>query len=229
MRRSRVVNAVGFVMTGTVLIVVLVTKFLHGAWITLLVMAVVFAVMRGIRRHYDSVSDELELGEDIASARALPSRVHAIVLVSKIHKPTMRALSYARATRPNTLEAVTVGVDGDDGEELLAQWEALDVPVPLRVLSSPYREITRPVLSYVRSIRRQSPRDLVVVYVPEYVVGHWWEQFLHNQSAMRLKSRLLFTPGVVISAVPWQLSSSRTVGIEHTHFAQSGQPRAMDE
>lgn len=84
----------------------------------------------------------------------------------------------------------------------------MDLPVPLRVLDSPFREITRPVLTYVRSIRRESPRDLVVVYIPEYVVGHWWEQLLHNQSALRLKGRLLFTPGVVVASVPWQLASS---------------------
>ena len=84
----------------------------------------------------------------------------------------------------------------------------MDIPVPLRVLDSPFREITRPVLTYVRSIRRDSPRDLVVVYIPEYVVGHWWEQLLHNQSALRLKGRLLFTPGVVVASVPWQLASS---------------------
>ena len=82
------------------------------------------------------------------------------------------------------------------------------MPVPLTVLDSPFREITRPVLGYVKSIRRESPRDLVVVYIPEYVVGHWWEQILHNQSALRLKTRLLFSPGVVVASVPWQLESS---------------------
>jgi len=96
-------------------------------------------------------------------------------------------------------------------------------------LNSPFREITRPVLSYVRSVRRQSPRDLVVVYIPEYVVGHWWEQFLHNQSAIRLKSRLLFTPGVVVSSVPWQLASSQGQRVESTHFPQAGQPPAMED
>lgn len=116
----------------------------------------------------------------------------------------MRALAYARASRPSVLEAVTVGVDPDEVAEFTAEWEALDLPVPLRVLDSPYREITRPILSYVRSIRRESPRDLVVVYIPEYVVGHWWEHLLHNQSALRLKGRLLFTPGVVVASVPWQ-------------------------
>jgi amino acid transporter len=207
MKRSRVVNGVGFAMTAAVLLIVLVTKFTHGAWITVVAMAGLFMIMMAIRRHYRRVSEELAL-DDLAEARALPSRVHAIVLVSRIHKPTMRALAYARVSRPSVLEAITVGVDREETEELMRQWEALDLPVPLRVLDSPYREITRPVLKYVRSVRRESPRDLVVVYLPEYVVGHWWEHLLHNQSALRLKGRLLFTPGVVVASVPWQLSSS---------------------
>ncbi|MFC8599737.1 MULTISPECIES: APC family permease [unclassified Isoptericola] len=216
MQRSRVVNGVGLVMTATVLVIVLATKFTHGAWITLLAMGVLFGLMKAIRAHYERVREELAL-DDVAGARALPSRVHAIVLVSKIHKPTMRALAYARASRPSVLEAVTVGVDPDDIAEIRERWESLDLPVPLRVLDSPFREITRPVLKYVRSVRRDSPRDLVVVYIPEYVVGHWWEQLLHNQSALRLKGRLLFTPGVVVASVPWQLSSSAgQTGLEGT-------------
>jgi amino acid transporter len=208
MKRSRLINGIGFGMTGTVLIVVLITKFLLGAYIAILAMVAVFVVMKAIRRHYDSVRDELALGDDPASNRALPSRVHAIVLVSRLHKPTMRAIAYARAARPQVLEAVTVGVDRDDLVDLRARWEKLDLPVPLKVLDSPFREVTRPIIDYVRSIRRESPRDLVVVYIPEYVVGHWWEQLLHNQSALRLKGRLLFTPGVVVASVPWQLASS---------------------
>ncbi|WP_024288088.1 APC family permease [Cellulomonas sp. KRMCY2] len=208
MKRARIVNAVGLGLTGTVLIVVLITKFTRGAWIAVLAMGVVFLVMRGIRAHYDAVRDELALGPEPATARALPSRVHAIVLISRLHKPAMRAIAYARASRPSVLEAVTVSVDPEDVVELRKQWEALDMPVALKVLDSPFREITRPVVGYVKSIRRESPRDLVVVYVPEYVVGHWWEHLLHNQSALRLKSRLLFTPGVVVASVPWQLESS---------------------
>ncbi len=208
MKRSRVINAVGFAMTATVLVVVIVTKFLLGAWIAILAMVAVFTLMNGIHRHYDRVRQELALDADAPSARALPSRVHAIVLVSHLHRPTMRALAYARASRPSVLEAVTVGVDAEDVVALREQWESMDLPVPLRVLDSPFREITRPVLTYVRSIRRESPRDLVVVYVPEYVVGHWWEALLHNQSAIRLKSRLLFMRGVIVASVPWQLDSS---------------------
>ncbi len=208
MRRSRVINAVGLGMTATVLVIVLATKITHGAYIAILAMAGVYVAMQGVHRHYARVRAELALGDDVQSARALPSRVHAVVLVSHLHRPTMRALAYARASRPSVLEAVTVGVDPEDVAALRAQWEAADVPVPLKVLDSPFREITRPVLTYVRSIRRESPRDLVVVYIPEYVVGHWWEHLLHNQSALRLKSRLLFTPGVVVASVPWQLASS---------------------
>ncbi|HEY0117808.1 MAG TPA: APC family permease [Cellulomonas sp.] len=208
MRRSRVINTVGFALTAVVLVVVLITKFVRGAWIAILAMACVFVVMKAINKHYTNVRKELALGDDFAEARALPSRVHAIVLVSHLHRPTMRALAYARAFRPQELEAVTVGVDPEEVTALREQWDALDIPVPLRVLDSPFREITRPVIAYVRSIHRDSPRDLVVVYIPEYVVGHWWEQLLHNQSALRLKARLLFTPGVVVASVPWQLASS---------------------
>ncbi|MEN3304013.1 MAG: hypothetical protein V7603_215, partial [Micromonosporaceae bacterium] len=140
----------------------------------------------------------------------LPSRVHAVVLVSKIHKPTLRAINFARATRPSVLEGVTVNVDTDDTKALQDEWDARGIPVPLKILESPYREVTRPIVDYVRGIQRQSPRDIVAVYIPEYVVGHWWEQLLHNQSALRLKTRLLFEPGVMVTSVPWQLASTAT-------------------
>ncbi len=209
MMRSRVINSIGLVMTGCVLVVVLITKFTRGAWIAVTAMFVIFLIMQGIRRHYDRVSVELAPDED--EVVTLPSRIHAVVLVSKIHRPTLRALAYARATRPSTLEAITVDVDPDDTAALQAEWSRRAIPVQLRVLESPFREVTRPILDYVRGLRRTSPRDLVIVYIPEYVVGHWWEQLLHNQSALRLKGRLLFTPGVMVTNVPWQLESSGRV------------------
>lgn len=208
MRRSRWVAVAGAATTGTVLVVVLVAKMTRGAWIAVLAMAVVGLVMSAIRRHYDDVAAELALEADVSQERALPSRVHAVVLVSRLHKPTMRALAYARATRPSVLEGLTVSVDRAEAERLRERWEELDLPVPLRILDSPYRDVTRPVVDYVRSIRRRGPRDVVVVYVPEYVVGRWWEHLLHNQSVLRLRSRLLLTPGVVVASVPWQLRSA---------------------
>jgi hypothetical protein len=131
--------------------------------------------------------------------------------VASLHKPTLRALAYARATRPDALEAITVNVDDADTKKLMKDWNARRIPVPLKVLESPYREITRPVLEYVKRVRTKSPRDVVTVFIPEYVVGHWWEQLLHNQSALRLKASLLFSPGVMVTNVPWQLESSERV------------------
>jgi amino acid transporter len=205
MRRSRAINAIGLSVTGVVLVVVLVTKFTSGAWIAISAMAVIFFVMKGIRRHYSRVNEELEVEEDDG---ILPSRVHAIVLVSRLHKPALRALAYARASRANTIEAVTVNMNDEQTRRLQQEWDERRITVPLKVLASPYREMNRPLLRYVRGIRRESPRDIVAVYIPEYVVGHWWEQLLHNQTAMRLKSLLLFTPGVMVTSVPYQLASS---------------------
>jgi len=206
MYRSRIINTVGLAMTAVVLIIVLLTKFIHGAWIAIAAMIALFVLMKGISRHYRSVSRELAL--DAGEELVLPSRVHAIVLVSKLHKPALRALAFAKASRPAVLEAITVDVDPEDTERLVATWEERNVPVPLKVLASPYREISRPVLDYVRGVRRSSPRDVVTVYIPEYVVGRWWEQLLHNQYALRLKSRLLFTPGVMVTSVPYVLASA---------------------
>jgi len=210
MMRSRVINTIGFLCTGTVLIIVIITKFLAGAWIAILAMSALFVVMKMIHKHYDTVARELEqqAAAEEEGAMVLPSRNHAVVLVSKLHLPTMRALAYARATRPDVLEAITVSVDDAETRALVHKWEDSDISVPLKVIASPYREITRPVLEYVKRVSKESPRTVVTVFIPEYVVGHWWEQVLHNQSALRLKGRLLFEPNVMVTSVPWQLSSS---------------------
>jgi amino acid transporter len=220
MIRTRVINTVGFVCTGTVLIIVVVTKFLAGAWIAILAMGALFVIMKMIHKHYDTVARELE--EQAAAndgAMMLPSRNHAVVLVSKLHLPTMRALAYARATRPDALEAITVSVDDAETRELVHKWEDSDISVPLKVIASPYREITRPVLEYIKRISKESTRTVVTVFIPEYVVGHWWEQVLHNQSALRLKGRLLFMPNVMVTSVPWLLSSSERLKTLQPHAA----------
>ncbi|KFU77810.1 Amino acid transporter [Amycolatopsis lurida] len=206
MRRSQTVNAIGLTMTGTVLIIVLVTKFLLGAWIAIAAMVAIYILMTAIRKHYDRVAEELR--EMDRKPTVLPSRNHAIVLISKLHLPTLRALSYAKAVRPDVLEAVTVNVDDAETRKLVQDWDDHNFKVPLKVIESPYREITKPVLDYVKRVRGDNPRNVVTVFIPEYVVGHWWEQVLHNQSALRLKGRLLFQPGVMVTSVPWQLESS---------------------
>jgi amino acid transporter len=205
--RSRAINATGGCFTGLVLIIVLATKFTHGAYLVVIAVPLLWLMMRGIRRHYDSVRQEL-VPDD--GGLLLPSRIHAVVLVSTVHKPTLQALAFALASHPDTLTAVTVNVDTADTRALQQQWAEHDLPVALTIVDSPYREITRPILDYVKSLRRERPRDIVAVYIPEYVVGHWWENLLHNQSALRLKGRLLFETGVMVINVPWQLQSSAT-------------------
>jgi amino acid transporter len=206
MRRSRVINATGLTLSALVLVIVLITKFTHGAYLVCIAMPLLFALMRSIHGHYGKVRTELTPPPD---AMTLPSNIHAVVLVSRLHTPTLKALAFARATRPSTLTALTVQTSPEGTAGLLAEWASRGVPVPLKVLDSPYRDVTGPVLEYIRDIRRSSPRDVVCVFLPEYVVGHWWEQLLHNQSALRLKARLLYEPGVMVTNVPWQLRSAR--------------------
>jgi len=211
MLRDRVINGVGAAVTALVLVIVVVTKFAHGAWLVILAVPLFYFVMVGINRHYR------RLDERMAAAPGgvrLPSRVHAVVLVSRLHAPAMQALAFARATRPDRIEAVHVVTDRSDVPALQQAWSERGIPVPLVCLDSPYRDLTQPVLDHVRDIRRQSPRDIVAVYIPEYVVVHWWEQLLHNQSALRLRVRLRQEKGVIVISVPLRVddaAESRTI------------------
>lgn len=205
MRRSRVINLLGACITALIFVVVLITKFVHGAWIALLMMVVLFFTMRLIRKHYDRVRRLLEV-PSMEQARRLPSRVHAVVLVSRLQRPAMRAIAYARASHPSTLEIATVAINPDDVAELKKQWAASGLNIALTVIASPYREVARPAVNYIRSLRRRSPSDLVVVYLPEFLVEHWWQKILHNQTAFRIRSRLMKEQGVVVAMVPYQIA-----------------------
>ncbi|MDT5028798.1 MAG: hypothetical protein QOE61_5224, partial [Micromonosporaceae bacterium] len=221
MYRSRAINTFGMCMTGAVLVVVLITKFLLGAWIAIAAMTVIYVLMLSIRRHYDTVARELDPSDVLP---VLPPRNHAVVLVSKVHMPTLRAVAYAQATRPDTLTGLTVNVDEADTRRIQTEWDRHDMGVPLTVIDSPYREITGPIIDYVKSLRLDSPRDVVTVFIPEYVVGRWWENFLHNQSALRIKTRLLFEPGVMVTSVPWQLASTSTKDLDRLDRSLSSRP-----
>jgi amino acid transporter len=206
-KRARAINAFGACFTGVVLVVVMVTKFTHGAYLVVIAIPVLCVLMQAIHRHYAAVRAELRASDD-DDEPTMPSRIHAVVLISSWHKATQRALLFAKATKPDTLTALTVNVDDSETRALMREWEALNISIPLKVIESPYREITRPVVDYIKQLRRSGPRDVVNVYIPEYVVGHWWENVLHNQSSLRLKGRLLFEPSVMVTSVPWQLHSS---------------------
>ena len=202
MRGSQAINAFGSGLTAVVLIVVFATKVVHGAWLAVLAMVVLFIVMRAISRYYRRFEAEVA---NVKPTTTLPPRVHALVLVSRLHQPALQALAFAKATRPDRLEAVTVATDDEETRRLQAEWERKGINVPLVVLSSPYRDVSKPIVEHVARIHGRDKRGVVSVFIPEYVVRRWWQHLLHNQSALRLKARLLFTPGVVVVNVPYHI------------------------
>ena len=200
-RRRQAVNALGASATGAVFVIVLVTKFAGGAWIVVLTAPLLFLAMKGIARHYARVAEALA---PTAAGVAVPSRVHGVVLVSNLLAPTLQALAFAQASSPASLRAVKVSETGGD-DHFADAWQERGVPLPLVILESPYRETIRPIVRYVRRMRREHPGDIIAVTIPEYVVAHWWEHVLHNQTALRLKARLLYEPSVTVTSVPWLL------------------------
>ncbi|EWM15710.1 APC family permease [Kutzneria sp. 744] len=201
-RGSQAINAFGAGLTGVVLVVVFATKVVHGAWLAVLAMVVLFVVMRAISRYYRRFEQQVA---NVKTSTTLPPTVHALVLVSRLHQPALQALAFAKATRPDRLEAVTVAADDDETRNLQQQWERKGIKVPLVVLSSPYRDVSKPIVDHVTRIHARDKRGVVSVFIPEYVVRRWWQHLLHNQSALRLKARLLFTPGVVVVNVPYHI------------------------
>ena len=206
--RDIAVSAVGVMVTAAVLVIVVVTKFAAGAWLSLGMIALMVGGMVVTRRHYDAVDAALDIplnAESVADVAALPSRVHAIVYVERVRRPAVRALSYARAGRPSTIEALTVNNDRAALDVVKKRWYALGIPVPLSVIDSPYRDTVEAVVSYIRRRRKKSPRDILVVYLPEFVVEHWWQRILHRRTVRRLKRALLHEPGVMTATVPWAM------------------------
>jgi amino acid transporter len=343
-KRSAVINGIGAVATGLVLVVVTMTKFMHGAYIVVIAIPIIVMMFKGIHRHYRSVSTQLRATRDaprtLTGARAIalvprvdtaamralgyarairpielralfvgdesaasevraaweqietrvrldvvtadgdftdsvrsyvrgieregnefvnivipevvggrglgrfvrqrrelllkaamlfepqvvltdvpspadeasgalrpivPTRNVAVVLVSAVHNATLRALDYAKAITPSNVRAVTFNVDEGSTQTIMTDWADAGTDVPLEILDSPYREVTRPLLKLIRQIHASTPDAVVTVIVPEFVVSKWWHQFLHNQTALAIKAALLFEPGVVLTSVPYHL------------------------
>ncbi|WP_296664380.1 APC family permease [Demequina sp.] len=227
MMGTRALHGAAAGVAAGVWIIIAVFNFGAGAWFALLLVVALVLLMRGISAHYANVREQLEiLPDDPASAR--PSSTHGIVLVAQLHRPALRAVAYAKAARHASLQAVAVQIEPRATAELQRQWGELGLSVPLVILDSPYRDLASPVLEHVRSTHLQSPRDMVVVYVPEYIVGRWWERFLHNRASMRLRSKLLSIPRVVVAAVPWHLSSALGEGEAASFTRELAQVEALD-
>ncbi len=206
--RGLAINAVGAVMTASVLIIVTVTKFQHGAWIVFIIMPILFTLMLGVNRYYRDVDREIEADP---TTRFGAKGDHAIVLVGRMQKPVLKALDYAIAARHESIEAVHVSIDDAATEKLEQDWVEQNIKVPLNVLESPYRDISAPLMKYIKHRREEFGSEVVTVYTPQYIVGHWWENFLHNHKARRIRQKLALVHGVVIALVPWLLDSSTLI------------------
>ncbi|MFW0155254.1 APC family permease [Rothia sp. P6271] len=212
--RDVLVTSFGLVVTAVSMLVVLLTKLTQGAWVSLILILLTMGMMTLIRHHYDYVDKDLMLSQDeesLEQARALPSRVHAVVYIPRLRKPAARALAYARASRASTISAVAINVAEQSTKELLKKWDTLGVPVPLTILDSPYRDRVTPLIEYIRQKKAQSPRDIVVVYLPEYVITRWWERSIHRRTVHKLAQRLRHESGVVIAHVPWSVGQEQGI------------------
>ncbi|GAB3611110.1 APC family permease [Humibacter ginsengiterrae] len=206
--RSMSINAFGAILTFSVLVVVTITKFTHGAWLVFIMMPVLFLLMLGVNRYYRDVAKEVE----VDPTTTFGSRGdHAIVLVGKMQKPVLKALDYAIAARHQSIEAIHISVDEESTELLQQQWHDMNIHVPLTVIESPYRDFGIPLMKYIKHRREEHGSEVTTVYLPQYIVGHWWEGLLHNHRARRISKQLMMIHGVTIALVPWLLDSSELI------------------
>jgi amino acid transporter len=207
-RVSLTINSVGATFTASVLVIVTVSKFLSGAYLVFIMMPILFFLMLGVNRYYRDVDKEIEADPTTTfGARG----DHAIVLVGKLQKPVLKALDYAIAARHDSIEAVHVSIDEAETEKLQDQWAEQNIKIPLRIIDSPYREISLPLIKYVKSRREEYGSEVITLYTPQFIVGHWWESLLHNHKSRRIRHKLMLVHGVVIALVPWLLDSSEVI------------------
>ncbi len=201
-QQKAVINAVGAVATGIVLLVVVVSKFTIGAWVPVVVIPLIMLLFRGVKRHYSQVAEALAVPDGWRPPRLNHT---VVVLVGGVHRGVLEALAYARSLAPNHLVAVTVVSDEEEQARIEEQWANQRLDMPLDIVYSPYRELSRPILRFLDEIDARWDNDIVTVLIPEFVVRRWWEQLLHNQTALFLKGRLLFREGVVVTSVPYHV------------------------
>jgi len=201
-KRNAVINGIGAVATFIVLMVVLISKFTIGAWIPAALIPIIVVVFLRIKRHYDKIR---------AAVRAepgdmIPRHSHTVViLVGSVNLGVLKAVAYARSMNPDRLVAISVVTSAEEETELVDAWESFDLPVELRTVFSPYRDLTGPVMQMIDELDAERPDDVVTVVIPEFVVEHWWDQALHNQSALMIRSKLRQRPNTAILSVPVQV------------------------
>jgi hypothetical protein len=201
-KKSILINGVGAVATFIVLLVLILTKFIHGAWIVVILIPLLVLMFRKVQRHYQEVAGQLTM-DGLEPLR--PIRHEVIVPISGIHRGVLRALEYAKSIAPNHVSAVYVDLDEEATRILREKWTKFAGDIELVVLASPYRALTRPLLRYIDRIDREHRDDLLTIVLPEFVPAKWWQHLLHNQSSLTLKAALLFKEGVIVTNVPYHL------------------------
>jgi amino acid transporter len=201
-KKALVINGIGAVATFVVLMVFIVTKFMHGAWIVVVLIPLLVLLFLRIHRHYFEVAQQLST-EGLAGLRPIHHEV--IVPISGIHRGVIAALEYAKSIAPHHVTAVYVNLDDEATQKLREKWEQWGSGVNLVVVASPYRSLIRPLLNYVDRVKRSSHGEVVTIVLPEFVPARWWQNLLHNQNTLFLKGALLFKKGVVVTNVPYHL------------------------
>ncbi|MCI9858881.1 APC family permease [Microbacterium proteolyticum] len=211
-RRSAIsglwINSVGAGMTVLVLLIVTVTKFTHGAWLVFIAIPILAVLMIGVNRYYRDVEHEIQMDDTVHFGS---SGDVAIVLVNRLQKPTSKAIDYALAANHDKTLAVHVAITEEESAKLQKDWAEHEVPIPLVIIDSPYRAYTSPVSAFIKKYREKNGSAIVTVYLPQYIVGHWWESILHNRRSRRLAHQLMLIHGVSINLVPWLLDSSELI------------------
>ncbi len=201
-KKSLLINAVGALATFIVLCVFIATKFIHGAWIVVVVIPLLVLFFKAIHSHYVMVAKQLST-EGLEQLRPLKNTV--IVPISGIHRGVVSALQYARSIASDKVQAVYVDFEEEATAKLKDKWERWGAGVQLVVLPSPYRELTRPLLRHINRIARENNNDIITIVLPEFIPAKWWQHVLHNQSSLLLKGSLLFKKGVIVTSVPYHL------------------------
>jgi NADH:ubiquinone oxidoreductase subunit 6 (subunit J) len=202
-RRHAIMNGVGSVATLIVLVIVATTKFTSGAWVPLVLIPLIILMFKSIHRHYLRVDRALEANLNAGMIR--PRRNTVVVLVGNVHGGAVQALSYAKSLNPNYLVAVRLVESDEEADEVQKLWLDAGFDIPLETVYNPYRELRRPLLEFLDRLDEQYENDNVTVIIPEFVVRHWWENILHNQSALRIKRWLLFRRGTMVTSVPYHI------------------------
>ena len=202
-RRHAIMNGIGSVATLIVLVIVATTKFTSGAWVPLVLIPLIILLFKAIRRHYLRVDRALKA--NLTSEMTRPRRNTVVVLVGNVNGGVLQALSYAKSLNPNYLVAVRLVDSDEEAAEVNKVWLDAGFDIPLETVYSPYRELRRPLLEFLDRLDEQYENDNVTVIIPEFVVRHWWENILHNQSALRIKRWLLLRPGTMVTSVPYHI------------------------